>query len=300
MTIEFLDGVPGLKINTWLNSDGDPVMAEVPLLGSASWDVPKEVAIEEIPDDIDLGLSTLIETAKIERPYDTRRVQYKVRCAPELPTTTFAGTGTQRVESLSDDTVQLTVESVRPGDLPAGGAAAAEPDAGYLAATALANCNDEAIKKLALKVGNNDLTPAEIAVAAERAVHEWLTKVNMSNNMATASEVVRSREGDCTEHSFLLTAVLRARGIPARAVVGLVYVEPQSAFAGHAWAEAWINGRWVPLDATLARGGIGATHIKLADSDLADGAPGLIVAAISTWRLLDKAEIELLDVEHPQ
>ena len=41
---------------------------------------------------------------------------------------------------------------------------------------------------------------------------------------ATAAEVARSREGDCTEHAVLLAALARARGIPARVAMGLVYV----------------------------------------------------------------------------
>src|SRR5471030_3048959 len=49
---------------------------------------------------------------------------------------------------------------------------------------------------------------------------------------------------------------------------GLVYVDRLSAFGGHMWTEANLNGQWIPLDATLGRGGIGAAHIKLADSSL--------------------------------
>ena len=40
------------------------------------------------------------------------------------------------------------------------------------------------------------------------------------------------------------------------------------------WTEAWIADRWVPLDATLGQGGIGAAHLKFANSSM-DGVSAL-------------------------
>ena len=40
------------------------------------------------------------------------------------------------------------------------------------------------------------------------------------------------------------------------------------AFAYHMWTEIAIDGRWLPLDATMAQGGIGPAHLKLAHSNL--------------------------------
>ena len=34
------------------------------------------------------------------------------------------------------------------------------------------------------------------------------------------------------------------------------------------WTEVWIEDRWIPIDATLGRGGIAADHLKLSDSNL--------------------------------
>ena len=96
---------------------------------------------------------------------------------------------------------------------------------------------------------------------------------NFSQAFATAAEVARSLEGDCTEHAVLLAALCRARKIPARVAFGLVYYPPQKGFAYHMWNEVWIADRWVPLDATLGLGGIGADHIKLGDSNLSRQQP---------------------------
>ena len=74
----------------------------------------------------------------------------------------------------------------------------------------------------------------------------------------TASDVARSHSGDCKAHAVYLAALARARGIPARVAVGLVYSDRLAAFGYHMWTEVYIDGRWIPLDGTLGLGGIGA------------------------------------------
>jgi hypothetical protein len=128
-------------------------------------------------------------------------------------------------------------------------------------------------------------TPAAKALALEKFVRGHIHKRNLATAMATALEVAESQSGDCTEHSVLLTALLRAAGIPARVVMGLVYSHGDKAFVGHMWTEAWIDGVWQPLDATRAQGGTGCGHIKLNDSALSGsgavpGAEFLPLAAI--------------------
>ncbi|HET6348227.1 MAG TPA: transglutaminase-like domain-containing protein [Candidatus Krumholzibacteria bacterium] len=85
-----------------------------------------------------------------------------------------------------------------------------------------------------------------------RAVAAWadahITHKGMEHGYSSALEVYRSRAGDCTEHSLLTTAVLRAAGIPARPVVGLAYSEHDHAFVGHMWVEAYVD-EWRTLDA---------------------------------------------------
>jgi len=110
-----------------------------------------------------------------------------------------------------------------------------------------------------------------------------------------ASEVARSREGDCTEHAVLLAALCRARGIPARVAMGLVHSEAAGGFAYHMWTECWLGGRWMPLDATLGQGGIGAAHLKLGHSSL-DGAAA-IGSLLPSLRVVGGLSIRVLAVE---
>ena len=94
---------------------------------------------------------------------------------------------------------------------------------------------------------------------------------------------------------MLLAALCRARGIPARFVAGLVHLPGRQAFGMHAWTEVWIDDRWLALDATMARGGVGAGHLKICDSNLADANPATATLPVS--QLLGKAlTIECLEL----
>jgi len=66
---------------------------------------------------------------------------------------------------------------------------------------------------------------------------------------------------------MLTAAMCRAEGIPSRTAVGLIYADVAQGpvFAFHMWTEIWINGRWLPIDATRATGYVGATHLKITD-----------------------------------
>ncbi len=81
-----------------------------------------------------------------------------------------------------------------------------------------------------------------------------------------SDRVLAERRGVCVEHANLLTALLRANGIPARYVVGYAYSSVQEKFIGHTWVEVLAaDGSWVPFDPTwLQAGYLDATHIKSA------------------------------------
>src|SRR5262249_54415014 len=57
-------------------------------------------------------------------------------------------------------------------------------------------------------------------------------------SLPSAREVLRTKVGDCNEHTALYVAMARAAGIPARIAVGFVYVRGiRGAFYYHAWPE---------------------------------------------------------------
>jgi transglutaminase-like putative cysteine protease len=77
--------------------------------------------------------------------------------------------------------------------------------------------------------------------------------------------------------------------------MGLVYYAPAQGFAYHMWNEVWINDQWIPMDATLGRGGIGAAHLKVADSDLSSASP--VSALLPVIDVIGQLELEIISVE---
>jgi hypothetical protein len=120
------------------------------------------------------------------------------------------------------------------------------------------------IRDKALEIARNSKNPILVAKRLKSWVYKNLRKQPVLT-VPGALEVLNKRIGDCNEHSVLLTALLRASGIPARVCVGLVYV--RGGFYYHAWTEGYL-GEWVSVDATLNQMPADATHIKLVEGGL--------------------------------
>ena len=90
------------------------------------------------------------------------------------------------------------------------------------------------------------------------AVNSWVSNfLQYQESPVTRSpvEAIEDRSGDCDEHAALMTALLRALGIPARLSTGLLY--DFDVLAAHTWVEAAVPTRdnelhWFLCDPTLA------------------------------------------------
>ena len=96
--------------------------------------------------------------------------------------------------------------------------------------------------------------------------------------------MLRTKVGDCNEHTALYVALARAGGLPARINVGLVAV--RNAFYYHAWPEIYL-GSWVAVDPTLGQFPADAAHLRFTVGGLARQAELL--------RLIGNLEIDVLD-----
>lgn len=191
---------------------------------------------------------------------------------PDLPET-----GSQRVERLDDHRVRVVVGVGNEFKAPEGDA----EDGSFSGASSKINSDDEAIRALtarALRQAGGD--EASRCEAMRRFVHEFIERKDLGVAFASASDVARTRQGDCSEHAMLLAAMLRADGIASRVVSGLTYTEEfvgeRDVFAYHMWTQALVGvdggHRWIDLDATLPREpAFDATHIALVVSSMGDG-----------------------------
>ena len=123
--------------------------------------------------------------------------------------------------------------------------------------------NEEIVKRVARIIGD-DKDP----ISVSRKLLNWVY-LNLEKrpviSIPSAVEVLRTRRGDCNEHATLLTALLRAAGIPARISIGLVYTRQK--FFYHAWTEAYL-GEWISMDATLDQMPVDVTHVKFVEGNL--------------------------------
>ncbi len=141
---------------------------------------------------------------------------------------------------------------------------------------------DEIVEK-AREIAGNDKNPASVSRKMMRWVYENLDKKPVLS-IPSGLEVLRTRMGDCNEHATLLTALLRAAGIPARLSIGLVYNRDR--FFYHAWTEAFV-GEWITMDATLNQMPADVGHILLVYGNLD--------RQVEIMGLIGKLKFEVLD-----
>lgn len=281
----------------WIDEKGDTLKSLVPSIGQEAVRTTKADALKQpAGEQYDLLLAS---TVRLKQPladaHHTKRVVYRAHLKSGQIAGLFSECLAQRVRRIDDQTAELTVVSVRP-DVPAKLEQPPEPptDADG-SANNFVQSDDPVIVQMATRVAAGETDAWKIACALEKFVDETVTNKNFSSAFATAAEVARSLEGDCTEHAVLMAALCRARKIPSRVAFGLVYYPPEQGFAYHMWNEVWVNDRWVPMDATLALGAIGADHIKLGDSNLAGGSP--LADLIAVIQVFGQLELEVIKAE---
>ncbi len=110
-------------------------------------------------------------------------------------------------------------------------------------------------------------------------------KKRATASIPSAVEVLETMEGDCNEHAILFAALSRAIGIPAKIVVGVVYL--QNGFYYHAWNSVYIGGKWIPVDATFGEFPADPTHIQFNEGELTEQAKVL--------RIVGKIKIKVVE-----
>jgi hypothetical protein len=152
------------------------------------------------------------------------------------------------------------------------------------------------IRKLAREGAGDAQLPGEQMQRLEQFVRRYIRTKDLSVGYASALEVAKKPEGDCTEHAVLLAALGRALGIPTRVVDGLAYTDRyagvEHVFVPHAWAQAFIDGHWRSYDAALH--GFDAGHIALS---VGDGDPWRFFAGFDTLGRLRVDAVEPLKAQ---
>lgn len=256
----------GLKTSAWVTDTGE-VLREESQLGLMSIrespDIARRTAISRAVSGDLIAASAVIPgnatKQRIDDGRDVRRIRLRIEGA-DMTSADLRGAG---------QTVEGNVLEIR--DARSLRAAAADPDvARYLRPEPLIESDDAGIRA--------EAEAAVLGVKDSRTIAERLTRhVNAmldkkpTVSLPSAREVLRTRVGDCNEHTALYVAMARSVGIPARIAVGLAYT--RGAFFYHAWPEVYIDegrgrGLWLPVDPTFNQFPADATHVRLARGGL--------------------------------
>lgn len=267
---------PGVESVEVLDAEGIPVRSTASMGGIPITIVvaTKQQALAEA-EAPEMMVRTFVKPDRpIERAREARKATYVVRL-PKGEALDLPGTGAQDVHAEADGSVRVTVDA----DARRAAPAADADDQSFRIGSPFLNSDDPIIRELAARaVVDAGKAPIERAEQMRKFVYGHIAKKDLGVGFASASEVARSKQGDCTEHATLLAAMLRAGGIPSRVASGLIYADEfageREIFGYHMWTQALIDvdGKhtWMDFDATLPGARFDATHIALATSALPD------------------------------
>ncbi len=254
----------GLTTTAWITDTGAIVREESPLGLMSVRESPEQaqqMAVSARVRSDMLQAAAIVPTLRVPVTEPTDVVTMKVEFSGvDLAGFDFAGatqTMTGRVLDVTDPRALI------PGP--------ADPDRlRHLAPETLIESDDPEIVEQARRIVGGATDARTKAERLVREVNAMLDK-KLTVSLPSAKEVLRTKVGDCNEHTALYVALARAAGLPARINVGLAMV--RGAFYYHAWPEVWIDdgpsrGYWLPVDPTFNQFPADATHLRLLQGGL--------------------------------
>lgn len=256
----------GMTVQSWVDASGRLLRQETPM----GWTIEScspEAAIQALresgkSDDIGISLAVPVD-GRITNPTERGWVRLRLTGVEWKPGQLT--TNRQRPEADAGDVLELVVQRAR---WPAHADAqplAPEARAAALESTPFIQSDAPEIRAQAEQIVNGARDDREKALAILRWVHKSVRKEG-AMSLPSALDVLRTRVGDCNEHTYLYTALARAAGLPSKVMVGLAYHEGR--FHYHAWPAVHV-GDWVELDPTWGQELVDATHIRITEGELA-------------------------------
>lgn len=256
----------GLTTTAWITDTGEIVREESPMGLISVRETQEQATALAVPQDMRedmLAASAVVPVMGrrmvITEPRDVTRLRMRIDNA-DLSSADLHGVG----QSVTGNVVELV-------DARGLAAGPADPDLErYLKPEPFIESDAPEIRAAA-ELMVQGITG--VRARAERLTREvnQLVEKKPTVSLPSALEVLRTRVGDCNEHTVLFVALARSLGIPSRINVGLVYV--RGAFYYHAWPEVYVDegggrGLWLPVDPTFNQFPADATHLRLARGGL--------------------------------
>ena len=266
-------GTP-LETISYIDSDGNDVMSTIEMMG-----MKFQFIVAEMEDALaNQGVAEILADVAIKAPADSpdprqsKAARYNLKF--DRPDIDFYHSHIQKITSRDGDKIIIEVKPAQPQSsqtLPKNLFELTPSEAYNLSRNNLAadtdnpqkcfdtknlwlNYTDPAIRNLAQEAIGTERDAWQAARKIESFVNTYISAKNLDVGWASASDIVKSKSGDCTEHAILTASMCLASGIPARVALGYFYVDQfatvKNAFYGHAWTQVWIAGKWYTIDAT--------------------------------------------------
>ncbi|MEE2755061.1 MAG: transglutaminase-like domain-containing protein [Myxococcota bacterium] len=238
----------GMTLHAWINQRGEMLRQELGF-GMVAVRETKLQATAPI-DDV-----SFIEQTMINAPGMPKK-------ADELNTLTLRLGGTElagfnlddRRQVFDDGLLKVTKEQSSTGlQLPARPERAAD-----LESTLLIQSDSDEIREQA----TDAVGPSTDSIGAAKALMEWVSNQVEDApviGVPSALETLKTRRGDCNEHTTLFVAMARSIGIPTRFVTGIAFLNGR--FGYHAWAEVLTKEGWLSVDPTWGQMPVDVGHI---------------------------------------
>ena len=276
----------GVTTRSWITDTGEELKEESPMGMLVVRETPEQAQMLAVPGSVQSDLLEAsaivpVRPQRIDDPLTVTRLRVRIDGLAGLDPSDLQGGG----QAESGGTIEVRdSKDLPPAPAPSG------LDA-YLRAESFLESDAPEIQAEAQKAAAGAATPRLRAERLTRYVHAIIEK-RPTVSLPSALEVLKTKVGDCNEHTALYVAMARSLGLPSRIAVGIVYL--RGAFYYHAWPEVFVaeapgRGLWLPVDPTLNQFPADATHVRLARGGL-DKQAAII-------GLIGRAKLDILSVE---
>ena len=248
----------GLQLLMWIDEHGNELREESPL-GFTLIAEPREKAVRMLsasPDEMTDFITYTSVPFNLELPDNVSYLRVRIKGADFDGLELNSGRQTLKgnvLEIIKEDIDKQAYKTIPHTDMER-----------FLEETPFIQSKNREIVNLANKIIGQENDPLNMGRLLWAWIFENIEKTP-SITIPSAVDVLRTKKGDCNEHTVLFTALARSVGLPARINTGLVYRDKY--FYYHAWPEIFA-GRWIAIDPTLGQFPADAAHIKLISGDI--------------------------------
>jgi len=251
----------GISVVSWVDGSGRTLKEETPSGLSLVRQSPEEA--KKLSESSSVSLDLITQTA-IPSPTAIRNPAGKKFLKLALSgfeLSNFPLNGNR--QRLSDNLLEIQREDVariRSFDIPLSDSRWSS----FLQPTPFLQSDHPRIRMLAQDILGGEKDARKAVLRIKDWVYKEIAK-EPTVSIPNALEVLQTKKGDCNEHTVLFNALARAAGIPAKTVVGVVYL--RGSFYYHAWSEVWL-GQWISLDSVLNQFPADVTHVKFLEGEI--------------------------------